>query len=115
MTFHALGNHAVKLLTLFGIGARDAIVSEYPGKLPFLIFLYEIRIMFYLCIITGSLFIAVSTNTAVRCDPELRLYFFIYGISHTPSCRDNCDTLIHVSSPHFQLSCRHILPVQMDL
>ena len=115
MTFHALGNHAVELLTFFGIGAGYSIVSEYSGKLPFLIFLYKIAVMLHLCIVTGGLLIAVGTDTAVRCDPEFRLYFFVYCVSNTPPCRNNCDTFIQVPSPHFQLSCRHILPVQMGL
>lgn len=56
MTFHAFSNHAVEFFTLFGVGAGYAIVSEYSGKLPLLIFLYEIGVMLHLCIITGISF-----------------------------------------------------------
>ncbi len=49
--------------------------------------------MIHLSFITGSLLIAVSTDSAVRCDPELWLFILrTFGASHLTPCRNhgNC-------------------------
>ena len=52
-------------------------------------------VVFYLSFVTCSLLIAVSTDAAVRCDSELRLFFLLPGcVSDLPSGRNHCNIKI---------------------
>ena len=94
-----LVDHAVKLIALLCIGAGDAIVREYACQHPFRILLYEFRVMLDLSLVAGGLLIAVCTDAAVRCDPELWLLSFLDVVSDLPSGRDDHNVSHQTTSP----------------
>lgn len=62
---HALVDHAVELVTLFGIGAGDAVVRKYTCQHPVRIFLNVLGVVGNLRLVAGFLFIGIRADTAV--------------------------------------------------
>ena len=93
---HTLINHTIEFGTLFGVGTGDTVISKNACQLPFWILGNILCIMFNLCVIAGGLLIAVGTDTAVRCDSELRLFRGFDGVADLTPCRyDHNLTLCH--------------------
>ena len=82
----ALIDHAIKLVTLLGVGAGNTIIGEDASQHPVWILGNVLCVMFDLCIVAGSLLIAVSTDSAVRRDSELWLLCFFDVVSDLPFC-----------------------------
>lgn len=80
----------IEFFSLLGVGAGDAIIRVYSGKFPIRIFLNILCIVFYLSFVAGSLLIAAGTDTTVRCDFELRFFFFLLTsvVSNLSHCRN---------------------------
>ena len=81
----AVVNHTVKVLTLFCVGAGNTIIGVDTGKFPFRVFLYKFCIMLDLSIVACSLFIAVSTDSAIRRDAKPWLCILLSGMLF-PTC-----------------------------
>ena len=89
-------NHAIKLCTLFRVGAGNAIIGEDTGQRPLRVALDQLRIMPDLGFIAGGLFVAVGADTAVCCHTEFFLKRRRYTVCQL-SCRDNCH-IFHTTS-----------------
>ena len=86
---HAVVDHYVELLTLLCVGSRNTVISVDTGKFPFRVLGDVLSVVGHLGFITSSLLIAVGTDSAVRCDLELRLFFLLcYSVARTFSRRD---------------------------
>ena len=86
---HALVDHAIELVTLFGVGAGDAVIRKYAHQLPVGIFLDVLRVMCDLCLVAGFLFFGIRADAAVGCDTELWLFAFLYRVPDLWSGRDD--------------------------
>ena len=85
----ALFDHAVEFITLFGVRTCDSVVCEYARQHPFWILGDVFGVVLNLGLVAGGLLIAVSTDTAVRCDSELWLLSFFNVVPDLPFCRDD--------------------------
>ena len=72
-----------------------SVIREYYSKLPFRILANVIRVMLYLCLITGCLLITVRRNTAISCNPSLWYFGFLFF----PFCPS-----VHTSRNHRNIS-----------
>ena len=86
---HALVNHAVELVTLFGVGTGDAIVRKYACQLPVRIFLDVLRVVRDLRLVACFLFFRIRTDAAVGCNTELFLFRLLYCVPDLPFGRDD--------------------------
>ena len=64
----AFFNHAVKLITFLCVCTCDSVVREYARQHPFRILGDVFGVVLNLGLVAGGLLIAVSADTAVRCD-----------------------------------------------
>lgn len=116
---HAFVNHAVELVTLFGVGTGDAVVREYARQLPFRIFLDVLRVMCDLRLVAGFLFLGIRADAAVggyhdlfeldlraRCFHDFR-YFFQGKTSGLMYCKD-CGTKMHIRTIHKNGKVQHV-------
>ena len=80
----------IEFFTFFCVSAGDTVIGINTGKFPIRIFLNIFCIVFYLSFVAGSLLIAVCTDTTVRCDSELWLFFFLLAsvVSNLSPCRN---------------------------
>ena len=78
----AFFDHAIKLVTLFGVCTCDSVVREYACQHPFRILGDIFGVVLNLGLVACGLLIAVSTDTAVRCDSELWLLSSLYIVSY---------------------------------
>src|SRR5574344_324324 len=62
-----------KLVTLFGAGAGDALVSKYPGQLPILVLGYFVGVISNLRSVAGLLFFLLGADPAVGRHTQLFL------------------------------------------
>ena len=100
----AVVNHTVKVLTFFGVGAGNTIIGVDTGKFPFGVFLHKFCIMLDLSIVACSLLIAVSTDSAIRCDSKLWLCILLPGsVSDLPFCRDDHNISHYLTSLSIRL------------
>ena len=104
---HAIVDHLIEAFAFLGVGSRNTVVCVNACKLSFLISSNIFCVMVHLCFIAACLLIADSTNSAVRCDSELRFIFFYDFVTCASSGRYQCDILIHAYPP--RSCCRHIL------
>ena len=74
---HALLDHAVELITFFGVGTGDAVIRKNASQLPFRILLNVLGVVCDLCLVACSLFFRIRADAAVSCDTELRLFAFL--------------------------------------
>ena len=81
---HALLNHAVELVTLFGVGTRDAIVRKYACQLPVGILLDVLRVVRDLRFVACFLFFGIRADAAVGCNTELFLFRLFYRVPNLP-------------------------------
>ena len=86
---HALVNHAVELVTLFGVGTGYAIVRKYACQFPVGILLDVLRVMRDLRLIAGFLFVGIRADSAIGCDAELFLLGLFYRVPDLPFGRDD--------------------------
>lgn len=89
---HAFVYHAVELITLFGVGAGNAVVREYARKLPVQIFLDVLRVVGDLRLVAGFLLFRIRADAAIGCHTELFLFRFFYCVSDLTFCRDDHNT-----------------------
>ena len=75
---HALVDHSVEFITLFCIGAGDAVICEYARQLPFRIILNVLRVVRDLSLVAGFLFFGICADAAVGCNTELFLSRLFY-------------------------------------
>ena len=85
----AFFDHAIKLVTLFGVCTCDSVVREYASQHPFRILGDIFGVVLNLGLVACGLLIAVSTDTAVRCDSELWLLSFFDVVPDLSFCRDD--------------------------
>lgn len=78
---------------------EDAIIRKDASQHPIRMILNVLGVVLHLSFVTCSLLIAVSTDAAVRCDSELRLFFLLPGcVSDLPSGRNHCNISHYLSS-----------------
>ena len=82
-------DHAVELVTLFGVGTGDAIVRKYACQLPVRIFLDVLRVVRDLRLVACFLFFRIRTDAAVGCNTELFLFRLLYCVPDLPFGRDD--------------------------
>ena len=97
---HTIINHLVELLTFFGVGAGDSIIRIYSSQFPFRVSGNIVRVVGNLDFIASGLLIAVCTDTAICCNPELWLIFLcLHPAPGFFPYRDECNVIFHCESP----------------
>jgi glycosyltransferase involved in cell wall biosynthesis len=69
-----VSNHPKQFRSFFFFRACDALIIIKPSKFPFRVCIDVGCVMFYLCLKTNQLFIAVGGHTAVSRNPQLSLF-----------------------------------------
>ena len=110
---HALVDHAVEFVSLFGVGAGDAVIRENVRQLPLWILLNVFCVVTDLHIVAGFLLIGIGTDSAVGSNTEFRRIVLADAVSDLRSSRDK-GYVCHLISPTFQSGCKGTRPEVRD-
>ena len=91
LAIHAVIYEPVKLLSLFGIGAGNAVIRINSGAFPCWVLLDVLGVVFHLRLIACCLFISISRHTAVGCHSGLWYFVLNNPAADSSLGRDHCN------------------------